>query len=663
MHREIARSRHAHGANAGYVKEPGVNLVRRAGFAGLAYSDGDAAERHVLAAIRGARDRSTFSEELREAIVDWPSEYHLSRERHCLIRPLGIAAGDRVLELGCGCGAITRYLGETGAVVSAVEGAPARARIAAERCSDLPNVSVFVDDLLTFESDERFDWVLLVGVLEYAAVFSDARDAAAQMLRAAGRFLAPGGRLAIAIENQLGLKYFSGCAEDHVGIPFYGVQGLYEARSPRTFGRAELSRLVGDAGLPHAAFLYPFPDYKLPRIVLSEAALSDRDFDAAGTLAQVRSRDYGGNESRLFEEALVAAEAARNGLLGALSNSFLVVASRQALPVDDVLAVAFSAQRTDGFAIQTQFVRDGDAIRVRKSRLCPGDARKSFADGSVLQQSVGETDYVRGPLAFRALTLARARRGDLATIVAALSPWFDFLLAHAKASGPRLSDFSLPSAHLDATPFNVVETHNGPVPIDQEWSLDRDIALGWVITRGVLHCLWGIAGFECAPVMVDDVVRALGAQRGLAVSADEIAGWLAREDELQRLTSGRGLPARGGFASRQLVPPAHVTAQEVQIARLSQAVGALQGELDRVRGSRSWRYSHPLRAGAALVRQYARRSAPAKRYGFAAAAAAAILLLSYLTLFHAVRTPHASPSSPMRIDQIDGDSLMRRTWD
>jgi len=151
-----------------YRKDAALKLYRRPGFAGLACSDGGAAERHLADALGCARDRGTFSEPLRQAIVDWPSEYHLSRERHCIVRPLGIRKGDRVLELGCG--AVTRYLGEIGAVVAAVEGAPQRARIAAERCGDLPNVTVFNDDVLAFESEARFDWVLLIGVLEYAAV-------------------------------------------------------------------------------------------------------------------------------------------------------------------------------------------------------------------------------------------------------------------------------------------------------------------------------------------------------------------------------------------------------------------------------------------------------------------------------------------------------------
>ena len=79
------------------------------------YSDGAEVESRLFNIVRSAGDRSTFSRELASAITDWPSEYHLSSGRHCLLRPLGIGPQDRVLELGCGCGAITRFLGESGA--------------------------------------------------------------------------------------------------------------------------------------------------------------------------------------------------------------------------------------------------------------------------------------------------------------------------------------------------------------------------------------------------------------------------------------------------------------------------------------------------------------------------------------------------------------------
>ena len=84
----------------------------------------------------------------RSYMKDWPSEYHLSRKRHLIVRPLDIKPGDKVLELGCGCGAVTRYLLEIGANVTAVEGEISRATVAAKRCEGFSNVRFFVDDFL-----------------------------------------------------------------------------------------------------------------------------------------------------------------------------------------------------------------------------------------------------------------------------------------------------------------------------------------------------------------------------------------------------------------------------------------------------------------------------------------------------------------------------------
>ncbi len=331
----------------------------------FSYSDGPDVEQRLLDTVTYAADRSTFSPELVKHIQDWPSEYHLSRRRHCLLRPLGISKGARVLELGCGCGALTRYLGEIGAEVLAVEGSLMRARIAAQRSRDLPNVRVVVDDLLHFQTDERFEYVLLIGVLEYAARFSPDNRPFESYLQVVTRLLKPGGKLVVAIENQLGLKYLNGCTEDHVDTRFFGVQDLYGGKTARTFGREELKSLLGTAGLPHARFYYPFPDYKLPSVVLSEKAFADDDFNAADVVAHCTARDYSGSPYRSFDDALVADVVHRNKLLAELSNSFLVVATatEDAQTEPHELAFSWSADRIPELCTETTFIREWLADR------------------------------------------------------------------------------------------------------------------------------------------------------------------------------------------------------------------------------------------------------------------------------------------------------------
>ena len=613
-----------------YVRaEKSHKLLCRPDQTSIDYTDGDQLERKLYEALRDTNDCSTFSPELPPLIVDWPSEYHLSRTRHCLLRPLEIKPGDKVLELGCGCGAITRYLGELGSDVTAVEGSMRRALIADERCRDLDNVRIIVDDLANFECDGLFDWVLLVGVLEYASVFSTEINAAQYYVTKAKRFLKRNGRLIVAIENRLGLKYFNGCAEDHVGVPFVGIQDLYKPRGPRTFGRLELEQLLRSAGFRHISFLYPFPDYKLPRLVLTQAALTEPSLDPADLLLGVYARDYARDARYLFDEPAVWRQVVRNGLMEHLSNSFLVVGANSE-PTEDrkELAFFYAAQRSAEFATATRILRGTDGIRIVKERLC-GDSPQTehSVEGQRFRHVIGEMEFVPGPLAIREFCDLRAANAGTEEIVTALAPWFGVLVDRSEemkgktATATRISALSLPGHFVDATPFNMIKVGDELRPIDFEWHFEGNIPLGWVVARSVFHALVSTPGFEAEPIRIADVILALATRYGLAVSNDEIAQWLAYERAFQ------------GALLQQPVPDAYLSsAVSSRLVSLHQVITDLRTELNSMAGkvvtsidrdaepslaraalatphrSASWKLTVPLRerkrAFAVLVRRY-----------------------------------------------------------
>ncbi|RYF84976.1 MAG: class I SAM-dependent methyltransferase, partial [Chitinophagaceae bacterium] len=185
------------------------------------YSDGDHTEDTLLKIVKEADDLSIASLHWQRHITDWPTLYHFSPKRGDLLRPFKDSLKNKtVLELGAGCGAITRFLGESEARITAVEGSLRRATITAERCRDLPNVAVVCDKIEQFISDEQFDFVILVGVLEYSHQFILTEKPDLNLLQRVRKHLAPGGSLIIAIENKFGLKYWAGAPEDHVGQPY-----------------------------------------------------------------------------------------------------------------------------------------------------------------------------------------------------------------------------------------------------------------------------------------------------------------------------------------------------------------------------------------------------------------------------------------------------------
>lgn len=514
------------------------NLWTRPDFSGIAYSDGSEIEAHLLQVMQSVKDKSVFSIELASHIRDWPTEYHLTTSRHCLMRPVPFEAGQSVLELGCGCGAITRHLGELGLNVTAVEGGAKRAEITAERVRDLPGVKVVFDDLVQFQSDEKFDWVTLIGVLEYSPMFAPGEDPVSAYLAQALSYLKPGGRLVIAIENQLGLKYFNGCGEDHLNLPFLGPQGLYEPGGPVTFGKQQLKKRLLDIGFAGVDFFYPYPDYKLPQAIVSESAFMTPEFNVADMLLRMDSRDYSGRPFRLFSEQLVARELEDNGVLSDFANSFLLIA-RQTDPVaaarDDTLAWCFSLNRLTRYKTETTFHLSGEQIEVRKNRAAPSLLTQSPPPGKI-SHHLGSALYHQGRLQAWQLIKAKLRPYSKTDFAAAFLPYVRYLLSRSEqtaGSNPALLESWVTAGTLlDLTPFNVIETGNGPQEIDMEWELPGQVPTGWILLRSITNSLvLGITPDEAEQTELGELIQTILAGLGMQYAPSSFRHWAQLEQE------------------------------------------------------------------------------------------------------------------------------------
>ena len=313
----------------GYKFNKKSSIWIRDGYSGIAYSDGDDVENRILKIVSEVKDLSVLSVELAGHCTDWPGLYHLSSNRSNILRPVGhIFSGAQVLEIGAGCGAITRYLGESGADVLALEGTPRRAAIARSRTRDLPNVTILCEDFQSLHLNYKFDVITLIGVLEYANLFTSHECPPLAMLQQVRSLLKPNGKLIVAIENQFGLKYFAGAREDHVGEKMYGIEGRYRHDQPQTFGRQALKQIIAEAGFSSVQFAAPFPDYKFPVSIVTEAGFAEKGFDAGALAWQSVRRDPQLPDDLFFSPELVWPGVFSNGLALDLANSFLIQIGR-----------------------------------------------------------------------------------------------------------------------------------------------------------------------------------------------------------------------------------------------------------------------------------------------------------------------------------------------
>jgi GT2 family glycosyltransferase/SAM-dependent methyltransferase len=491
----------------------------------FAYSDGSETEQYLRKVLKQSSDLSSYSVELKSHIRDWGSEYHLTPLRANLLRGFDLSSCKRILELGCGCGAITRYLGEQGAAVDSIEGSPVRAELAALRCKDLKNVTISTGNFNDFEfSEGAYDLVLYVGVTEYAGRFSEGltdEQALQSLLQRAKSSISDDGVVMIAIENRTGLKYVMGANEDHYAEPYIGISDYPQSAGIRTYSYGEWQTQLSMAGLPDNQVLYPFPDYKIPDLVISEEFAAKHKY-ASNLLEGTNSRDYleyldmGGREMMLWRAAC------EGGYLGQVANSYLILAAKSPQAIRKLAA--------PDFAHLPKFNRRPEYCTLAKKPAGLDEVHREFIDLDAAQRS-GSIDgvthepdsvesYFDGPLLSVIWSRALLAEKHFDEFEQYVRDYFTFL-QHAEKLNP------------DLLPSNIVLVEGQYKVIDKEWRTEwavfpelllyraiiifvssyRSLLVEYSVSRRlvntldlVLHC-FELVGKPLGRKMLDDVIE------------------------------------------------------------------------------------------------------------------------------------------------------------
>jgi cyclopropane fatty-acyl-phospholipid synthase-like methyltransferase len=496
----------------------GVRVVRAAQTPWLDGSEGLLYER-----MGTGLPLDSLSDELYATATDWPQRYHLSPSRANVIRALDLPADAVVLEIGAGCGAITRYLGESCAVVDALEPTFERARVAARRTAGLPGVTVHNAEVADLPAEPTYDLVVVVGVLEYVGGGGRDERPYVEFLEALRSTLRPGGRLVLAIENELGVKYLAGAPEDHSNQVFHSVEGYPEDGPARTFSRRRLAGLARTAGFDDTEVLGAFPDYKLTRAVLSER-LFDEAPELASQLPSFPSPDWTTPRPVLLDEGDVWRELVEAGVGAEFSNSFLLIAGTGGEPSplwpQDRLARYFSLHRRRAFQVRKTVTAADGQVTVTSEPLGAGEA-----DGL---RVLGYSEPWTAGTSLVARLLAEPDELD-----ALVAQWSGLLRERAVAAAPEVP--------FDVQPGNVHLDTEGARLIDDEWRA-ADLTLDQVVLRGALLLARDLvaaapAGRWGCEDAVALVVR-LAAAAGLTVDRDQVDGAVALEAALQARVGG-----------------------------------------------------------------------------------------------------------------------------
>lgn len=507
------------------------------------YSDGNNAEEYMLNVLKRVYDKGLFSKELAKMQKDWASVYHFSPLRANLLRPFQKRLGKnaRILELGCGCGAVTRYLGECGGEVLAVEGSERRAQMAALRCKGLDNVTVLLENIQNLDPDVvgKFDVVTLIGVFEYSRVYAGGKGAEHKILEKVRSLLKDDGVLILAIENKLGLAYFAGILEDHIGIPWGGICNVYDENGVVTYSRKELTELFFRAGFVHLEQFVPVPDYKMPVSVITQKGLDmEEEFDSAAFCSNYL-RKFQNNP--LFNLGEAWQSVVRAGLLSELANSLCFVASvsepKESFAESGVLAEHYSILPTGQkkYAKKMSVRQIDGSLRCVREYLYP----ELSAEQAGIKNQARDEPYYKGTLLVDKIRNAAVKPGWKAENLAqAFLPWYAYLQEISSENGKFL-----PADALDLTPFNCILDSDGKIrAFDLEWSAEDKISFDMVLVRGIVITLYkiGVAAKPADPAQVNFgfLVKNICKYLGRDFSDEHLARLFGEENVLDKQLFG-----------------------------------------------------------------------------------------------------------------------------
>lgn len=283
------------------------------------YCDGEV-EDELLQIVKN-HNENEYEQIIKER-CKWPILYHLSAQRQNCVEWLEIDKQDEILEIGAGCGAVTGCFADKCKKITCVELSKKRSIINAERNRNRDNISIYVGNFQDISKGltKKYDIITLIGVLEYGQLYINSKTPYLDFLREIKGLLKPDGKVVVAIENKMGMKYWAGCKEDHVGRFYESIENYPSNTGIRTFTKKELTELFDLAGLSNKEFYYPYPDYKFATTIYSDEYLPKK-----GELNN-NMRNFDGERIVSFDEQKAFDNIIDNGLFPEFSNSYIIVA-------------------------------------------------------------------------------------------------------------------------------------------------------------------------------------------------------------------------------------------------------------------------------------------------------------------------------------------------
>ena len=372
--------------------------------------------------------------------------------------------------------------------VTTIELSKKRAESILEKNKKTKNLEIIVGEFEDIIIEEKYDYILLIGTLEYINKLKNN--------------LKKDGKILLALDNELGLKYWCGANEEN---------------DIKTFTRKELEEIIDDCNMK-ANFYYMFPNYRFPQVIYTDESLKRKVY--------ANYLPYYSKEPILSINEISAYRSIYdNNLIPYFANSYFIELSNGKSNIE-IDFVKFNSFRKDEYNLYT-YSKNNKYYKKNNSKDSEKFLKEYYKSSDILTQE-----------GFNAIGIKKDTEGYYTDEIKT-SSFLDYVLNDYKINGEKnlieklkeyekyLSDkynkfIELPednsfkkykvkigvkkinklhflkSAFIDIIPQNMLSIKKDYYLIDQEWKMDN-VPYEFVLYRGIINVFQNIDnGYELA---------------------------------------------------------------------------------------------------------------------------------------------------------------------
>lgn len=191
----------------------------------------------------------------------------------------------------------------------------------------------------------KFDYITLIGTYEYAPTVIEGEKPYSSFLKVLKKHLNPNGKILLAVNNRLGIKYFVGNKSEHYTKIFEGIESEIREGMPNLLLKKELEKFIKEAEFENYKFYYPLSDYINTNTIFTDEFIPKSNYSKS-----IYPVNYDDGSIIIYNEINTMKQICDNGNFENFTNSYLVEIANNKIE-NDIKFVNYNIFRKDKYRL------------------------------------------------------------------------------------------------------------------------------------------------------------------------------------------------------------------------------------------------------------------------------------------------------------------------